>query len=125
MTKSTGNDSLATRPKPGRWLKAILGLVMLIAAATQVEAGLVVHVDSGSALLHAADLQVEPDGSGGPLHPDNDCVTFVCHGSSLMAAPETGMLTQAGTPATFDRDRAVAGNVILPPLHPPKNSFHV
>ena len=125
MTKSTGNDRLATSPTPGLRLGAILGFAMLVAAATQVAAVPVAHADSGPVFLHAADLSVEPGESGDPLHSADECVTVACHGFSLVAAPETGVLTQAGAPATLDRDRSVAGIVVLPPLHPPNNSLRV
>jgi hypothetical protein len=125
MTKSPGNGGFASRPTLGRWFRVFLGLVMLLSAATQVAAVPVAHADSGPVLLHAADIQVESGGSGDPLHPVNECVTFACHGFWLVAGPDAGVLDRAGATATPDHDRSIAGNVVLPPLHPPKNSPHV
>lgn len=124
MTKSSGNDDCALRPTSGRWLRAYLGLAMLFSAATQVAAVPVVHAAAGPVLVYASDLQVEPGGSGEP-HPANECVASACHGLWLVACPEGDLLVRAGAPATLGRDRSIAGNVILPPLHPPKNSLPV
>ena len=125
MTKSTGNNSLAPRPTSGRWLRAFLGLAMLFATATQVAAIPIAHADAGTVLFRTVDLQAEPDGSGGPLHPDNDCATFACHGAWFVASSDGELLIWPGAPANLDRDQSVAGNVILPPLHPPKISPRV
>ena len=121
MTKSTANDSRATRSTPGRWLGAFLGLVILVAAATQAAVVPLAHADAGPVVLYAADFSAAPGGSGEP-HPDDECMTFACHGNSLVAAPGAGAIAQASSTVTFDRDLSVAGIAILPPLRPPKNS---
>ena len=125
MTKSSANDNLAARPTPGRWFRAFLGLVMLLSVATQAAAVPVAHADAGPVLSRAADLPGEPGGSGDPLHLADNCVTFACHGFWLVAGPDAGMLERAGVTALLDRDQSIAGNAVLPPLHPPNNSSRI
>ncbi len=123
--KSSGNNSLAPRPTSGRWLRAFLGVAMLFAMATQVAVVPIAHADAGTVLSHTVDLQAEPDGFGGPLHPADECVTFACHGFWFVASPDVSMNAPTGATTLLDRDRSVAGSAILPPLHPPKISLRV
>jgi len=101
-----------------------LGLAMLLGATSQAAAVPVAFADSGSVHFHAAGLQVESDSFGGLLHPDNDmdCVTFVCHGTWFVADSDGELFVRPGMPANPARDRSIAGNIVLPPLHPPKTS---
>jgi hypothetical protein len=98
---------------------------MLLSAATQVAAVPVAHADAGPVLSRAADLLGEPCGSGEPRCPADECIASACHGFWLMAGPDADLLIRPGTPATPDRDRSIAGNAVLPPLHPPETSLRV
>jgi len=125
MAISSGNDILTSPPTLGRWLRAFLGLVMILSAATQVAAVQVAHADAGPVLSLTADLPGQPCGSGEPRCPADKCVTSACHGFWFVAGPASDLIVWAGAPAILDHDRSIAGNVVLPPLHPPKNSPRV
>lgn len=125
MTKSYGKNGFASRPTLGRWLRAFLGLVMLLSAAMQVAAVPVAHADAGPVFSRAADLPGSPCAPGEHRCLADECIASACHGFSLVVDPDADLLVRAGAPATLDRDRFIAGNVILPPLHPPKISIPV
>lgn len=125
MSKSPGIDGFASRPTLGRWLTAFLGLVMLFSAATQVAAAPVAYADAGPVLSRAADLPGEPCESGEPRCPADECIASACHGFWLSVPSGAGVLSPTGAVVTPECDQSVAGNAVLPPLHPPKISLRV